>query len=1109
MRLKFIIALLLSTILYVPNSFSQDFQWVRSFEGSYFSGDNNGFIEVDDNENSYTFGVIFEPLFDIDPTSGTQIIDNSPQSTNPQCSIFLTKLDSDGNFLWGKTFGSIFGNMDRVIDMEIGTDGNIYLLADIYEQTSFMQKFITIIKIDPQGNILMTKKITNLDSPNQYDIYSSSSLALDNQNNIFITGSYRYSLKIDPTNPQLNFQAGGDSFLLKMNSSGNILFGRKFNIHFTNTHYESVKIDPAQNPIVSSGDSQTVPNHGYNIFKINANNGSIIWQKFLSRQHPDTFNIDNAGNIIIAARANDPFGGDINVNPDGSNLVFISPSRYLLWLTNNGDFLEVKKYPSLIGFSYLLFTKIEFDTNNNTYVTGEFINAFDADASSNSFVLDYTCGSGGRDAFYIKFDNNRNFENAFKLGDYNCNYINFYFTDFKIKNDNQYYVGNYAYTADFDPTPNTFLLTTNTIFGSRFTLKLGVCNIAPIPAGPADQFFCSSENPGISNLSPNDSSIKWYSSSSSTTPLNGNVLIVDGQTYYAATQIGNCPESSRLAVTAHINQTPQKPDANDQAFCANQNPTIGDLVCNGQDIKWYDALIDGNLLSTNTSLVNNTTYYATQTINNCESQRKTVTVTLTPDISPILNSPQQFCMQQNATLNDITVTGQNIQWYDALTGGNLLVTTTLLQNNVIYYASQNVNGCESARIPVTITIQNTPAPTGNTSQSFCSSANATLNNISIAGTNVLWYSSSVSTQPLAITTLLVDNTTYYATQTINGCESPTRLGVSIDLINTLNAQNYQVEFCDDQNNDSEIIDLASYNQNLIASATGNTFSYYKSLSGAQNQSASERISNFSSYPLQTGTITIYVRIDNMNTCHQIVTLQLALFGNPTIPIQDIMPICEGSSITVDAGSGNDTYNWSTGATSQQIAITAPGNYSVSVTQNHSSVNCSTTKSFTVVNSNIATIENIVLSEWTTANNTITVLLTSNSQGDYVYSLDGVNYQSGNTFENLPSGQYTVYVKDKNGCGITDKDVLLLMYPKFFTPNGDGYNDYWQIDNSIAKANFKILIFDRLGKLLKAIDSHSGGWDGTFNGQPLPSTDYWFTFTMSDGKEYKGHFALKR
>lgn len=492
---------------------------------------------------------------------------------------------------------------------------------------------------------------------------------------------------------------------------------------------------------------------------------------------------------------------------------------------------------------------------------------------------------------------------------------------------------------------------------------------------------------------------------------------------------------------------------------------------------------------------------------NISTQNQSVVITATA--LPAAVSPQQFCIQDNATLNTIVINGQNIQWYDALTGGNLLASNTLLQNGVTYYASQTINGCESARISVTITIQNTPPPTGNTSQSFCTSENATLNNIAIAGTNVKWYASSVSTQPLAITTLLVDNTTYYATQNINGCESVNRLAVTITLINTLNAQNHQVEFCDSQDNGNEIIDLSSYNTNLIANTTGNSFSYYKSVSGAQNQVAVEKINNFSTYSLRLGTETVYVRIDNVNTCHQIVTLQLTLFGNPTIPIQDIMPICEGSSITVDAGSGNDTYNWSTGATSQRITITAPGNYSVSVTQNHNSVNCSTLQSFTVVNSNIATIENIIISEWTTANNSITVLLTSNSQGDYVYSLDGVNYQSGNTFENLPSGQYTVYVKDKNGCGITDKDVLLLMYPKFFTPNGDGYNDYWQIDNSKAKANFKILIFDRLGKLLKNIDSHSTGWDGTFNGQPLPSTDYWFTFTMSNGKEYKGHFTLKR
>ena len=83
-----------------------------------------------------------------------------------------------------------------------------------------------------------------------------------------------------------------------------------------------------------------------------------------------------------------------------------------------------------------------------------------------------------------------------------------------------------------------------------------------------------------------------------------------------------------------------------------------------------------------------------------------------------------------------------------------------------------------------------------------------------------------------------------------------------------------------------------------------------------------------------------------------------------------------------------------------------------------------------------------------------------------------------------------------------------MYPKFFTPNGDGYNDVWKIQLSEKEANLTVKIFDRFGKLLKALDNTTG-WNGTFNGRELPSTDYWFTVIRADGKEYRGHFALKR
>jgi gliding motility-associated-like protein len=83
-----------------------------------------------------------------------------------------------------------------------------------------------------------------------------------------------------------------------------------------------------------------------------------------------------------------------------------------------------------------------------------------------------------------------------------------------------------------------------------------------------------------------------------------------------------------------------------------------------------------------------------------------------------------------------------------------------------------------------------------------------------------------------------------------------------------------------------------------------------------------------------------------------------------------------------------------------------------------------------------------------------------------------------------------------------------MYPKFFTPNGDGYNDTWKIKFSDLETSMIIKIFDRYGKLLKEL-TQNNSWDGTFNGQELPASDYWFAVTRNNGKEYKGHFSLKK
>ncbi|WP_417355802.1 T9SS type B sorting domain-containing protein [Flavobacterium sp.] len=121
------------------------------------------------------------------------------------------------------------------------------------------------------------------------------------------------------------------------------------------------------------------------------------------------------------------------------------------------------------------------------------------------------------------------------------------------------------------------------------------------------------------------------------------------------------------------------------------------------------------------------------------------------------------------------------------------------------------------------------------------------------------------------------------------------------------------------------------------------------------------------------------------------------------------------------------------------------------------------------------------------------------------------FQESNFFERVQPGVHTVYVSDLNGCGTVFKQFSVLSIPKFFTPNGDGVHDTWDIIGMNLKfyQNSTIFIYDRYGKLLASIDPKSKGWDGTYNGEPLPSTDYWYVVTLDDGRVVKGHFSMIR
>ena len=261
--------------------------------------------------------------------------------------------------------------------------------------------------------------------------------------------------------------------------------------------------------------------------------------------------------------------------------------------------------------------------------------------------------------------------------------------------------------------------------------------------------------------------------------------------------------------------------------------------------------------------------------------------------------------------------------------------------------------------------------------------------------------------------------------------------------------------------------------------------------------------------------TIYVRVEDSNACYGINEVNLVVFELPNIEITDELLYCLNyypELLTLTSGIINDVpnnyyFNWSTGATTTEIQVNEIGNYSVIVTNTNG---CSKERTISIIPSNIATIESFNVVD-ASSNNSIRVNVSG--EGDYEFSINNIYgpYQGSNLFENVKPGIHTIFVRDRNDCGIVEGQVSVIGFPKFFTPNNDSYNDLWHVYgiNTANQYDSTVYIFDRFGKLITQLDPKGPGWDGTFNGHPLPTSDYWFYVTLQDGRAFKSHFTLKR
>lgn len=203
----------------------------------------------------------------------------------------------------------------------------------------------------------------------------------------------------------------------------------------------------------------------------------------------------------------------------------------------------------------------------------------------------------------------------------------------------------------------------------------------------------------------------------------------------------------------------------------------------------------------------------------------------------------------------------------------------------------------------------------------------------------------------------------------------------------------------------------------------------------------------------------------------------------------------------------------------EVALFEPGSYLYEVYNSvvlfEKTIECSSSSEFEVVMDEGPNITKATAIEQL---GYLSITIDVEGSGTFEYSLDTAAgpYQNSNVFEDIPLGTYTVFVRDTDGCGVSKSlvqwNVEVDDFPKFFTPNGDGINDFWQLrDNFRDKKTVMgpISIFNRYGVLLLQIEADSSGWDGTLNGRPLPSSEYWFVVFIDTENEFNGHFSLKR
>jgi hypothetical protein len=732
--------------------------------GTYYGGNNldeGRGCAVDGSGNVYLAG--FTVSFDNIGFNGHQ------NTSGLGVDGFLVKFNSSGVRQWGTFYGA--NGQEEVYGCAADASGNVYIAGHTTSNSAIAFNGFQNFYAGGSWDAFLVK--FNTDGIRQWGTYYGGndsdhgrSCSLDGLGNVYLAGNTSSMFDIASGGHQNSYGFNGDAYLVKFNSDG----VRQWGTYYGGSAYDYGRAcfadangdvyltgETESTNAIASGGYQNTYQGGKDAFLVKFDNDGVRqWGTYFGGTGWDeglALAADGSGNVYLAGWTTSNTGIAINGHQNtygGSFEAFLAKFG-----CENGISLNAT---ICAGDSYL------FEGQTLT-IAGVYTEVLTNIAGCDSLVtLNLTVNpipAAPTGLAAQEFCNSATVANLSATG-----------------TAIQWYAaasGGTALTVGTVLNNGTTYHASQTVNGCESTDRLAVTvtiNTPATPTGTANQEFCNAAT--VADLTATGSGIEWYTAPSGGTALTSGTALSNG-TYYASQTISGCESINRLEVTVTIN-TPAAPTGTaNQSFCG--TATLADITVTGANITWYDAASAGTVLGAGTALADGVTYFASQTVNGCESINRlavTATVNAIPS-APAASASQEFC--NGATVADLTATGSGVQWFTAASGGTALTTGTALASGS-YFAAQTVNGCESTdRTEVTVNIITPATPSGDAAQNFCSAS--TVADLTATGTAIQWYTQATGGTALAAGTAL-SNGTYYASQTINGCESE-RLEVTVTV----------------------------------------------------------------------------------------------------------------------------------------------------------------------------------------------------------------------------------------------------------------------------------------------------------------------------------------